>query len=96
MSDESSACDAAAPVAAAPLERLTRTQVFARDPEALSDTDLAFAIEELKKINLRNRKARADDAALAELASKMKKTNAAARKKKDKPVMAADILDVKL
>jgi hypothetical protein len=96
MADELSACDAAAPAAASPLEKLTRAQVFARDPEALSDTDLAFAIEELKKINLRNRKARADDAFLAETATKMKKANTATRKKKGAAVMAADILDVKL
>lgn len=54
------------------------------------------AIAELKKINERNRKARADDAAIAEAASKMKKTNAAARKKKPAIVAATDILDTKL
>lgn len=96
MSDESDSHHAAAAVAASPLEKLTRAQVFARDPEALSDTDLAFAIEELKKINQRNRKARADDAFLAETATKMKKANTATRKKKGAAVMAADILDVKL
>lgn len=95
MSDESSApADAAVPVAPV-VDRLTRAQVFSRDPESLSDTDLAFAIEELRKINARNRKARADDAAVTETAAKMKKANAAAAKKKAKP-LPTDILEVKL
>jgi hypothetical protein len=79
-----------------PLETLTRAQVFARDPEQLTHAHLQQALEEIRKINERNRKARADSAAVAETATKIKKANAANRKKKPAVVVAADILDTKL
>lgn len=79
-----------------PLEKLTRAQVFARDPEDMHPAILDRAIEELRAINLRNRKARADDATVTEAAAKLKKTNAAARKKKPTPTLATNILDTKL
>jgi len=82
--------------AASPLETLTRAQVFARDPEHLTHAHLQQALEEIRKINERNRKARADSAAVAETATKIKKANAANRKKKPAVVVAADILDTKL
>ena len=82
--------------AASPLEKLTRAQVFARDPEELTAANLQQVVEEITKINLRNRKARADDAAIAASAAKIKKANTATRKKKAAPTLAADILDTKL
>lgn len=82
--------------AASPLEKLTRAQVFARDPENLTMAHLEQALVEIRKINERNRKARADDAAVADAAAKLKKTNAASRKKKPAATVAANILDTKL
>jgi CRISPR/Cas system CSM-associated protein Csm2 small subunit len=79
-----------------PLEKLTRAQVFARDPEELTTDNLQQVIEEITKINLRNRKARADDAAIAASAAKIKKANTATRKKKAAPTLADNILDTKL
>jgi hypothetical protein len=93
---EISTPDASDGSGASPLEKLTRAQVFARDPEAMTPAVLDRAIEELRAINLKNRKARADDAAVAETTAKLKKTNAAARKKKPPVTLAADILDTKL
>jgi len=81
---------------ASPLEKLTRAQVFARDPEEMTPSNLAQVVEELTKINLRNRKARDDDAAIAEAAIKMKKTNAANKKKSKSGPLPADIMEVKL
>ena len=81
--------------ATSPLETLTRAQVFARDPEQLTHVHLQHALEEIRKINERNRKARADSAAVAEAATKIKKANAANRKKKP-AAPPADILDTKL
>jgi DNA-binding transcriptional regulator GbsR (MarR family) len=78
------------------LSRLTRAQVFARDPEETTQEDIDFIVAELRKINERNRKARADDAAVAEDTAKLKKLNAAARKKKDSGKLAANLLDTKL
>lgn len=82
--------------AASPLDTLTRAQVFARDPEQLTHAHLQFALEEIRKILARHRKARADDAAVADTATKMKKANATTRKKKPTATVAADILDTKL
>jgi CRISPR/Cas system CSM-associated protein Csm2 small subunit len=79
-----------------PLEKLTRAQVFARDPEVMTQENLQHVIEEITKINQRNRKARADDAAIAASAAKMKKANTATRKKKAAPVLADNLLDTKL
>jgi hypothetical protein len=85
-----------ATAAVAVVDRLPRAQVFARDPEEMTPDNLAQVVEELTKINLRNRKARDDDAAIAEAAAKMKKTNAANKKKPKAGAMPADILEVKL
>ena len=78
------------------LNRLTRAQVFARDPEETTQEDIDFIVAELRKINERNRKARKDDEAVAAGAAKLKKTNAAAKKKKASAPLPADILDAKL
>jgi hypothetical protein len=83
-------------VATSPLTRLTRAAVFGRDPEEVTQADLQFVVEELTKINLRNRKARQDDAALVDGIAKIKKANAAAKKKKATGKVAANILDTKL
>jgi uncharacterized protein YpuA (DUF1002 family) len=87
---------AAADAAPSPLTKLTRAQVFARDPEEVTQADLQFVVDELTKINARNRKARQDDAALAEGLTKIKKANVAAKKKKDAGKVATNILDTKL
>lgn len=100
MADQANAAIAAdandtSPAAApSPLARLTRAQVFARDPEETTQEDIDFIVAELRKINERNRKARKDDEAVAAGAAKLKKTNAAAKKKK--APLPADILDAKL
>jgi len=96
MTDEISPPDVSSVGAASPLEKLTRAQVFSRDPEELTPAHLEQVIEEISKINARQRKARNDDAAIAEAAAKMKKANTASRKKKALPVAAADIMDSKL
>lgn len=96
MPNETNPLDAAGGGDASPLEKLTRAQVFSRDPEDLTQAHLEYAVAEISKINERNRKARADDAAIAEAAVKMKKANTASRKKKASPVMAPNILDTKL
>lgn len=96
MNDDAPDTPAPVPVDNPPvLSRLTRAQVFARDPEETSQEDLDFIVAELRKINERNRKARKDDEAIAEATAKMKKANAATRKKKAGP-LPADILDAKL
>ena len=88
---------AAGPVDTAPvLNRLTRAQVFARDPEETTQEDIDFIVAELRKINERNRKARRDDEAVAAGTAKLKKTNAAAKKKKAPAPLPANILDAKL
>jgi len=71
------------------LDTLSDAQVFARDPESLSDHDVQVLIERLKRHVARMRKARKDSAILLDTATKIKKTNAAAKKKKTK-VLAAD------
>lgn len=93
--DASDPSDVAAGAPASPVEKLTRAQVFARDPEQMTKAELEFVVEELRKINARNRKARKDDASVAEVTIKMKKANAATKKKKA-PVVAADILETTL
>ena len=96
MPNETNPLDASGGGDASPLEKLTRARVFARDPENLTQAHLEYAVAEISKINERNRKARADDAAIAEAAAKMKKANTASRKKKASPVVAPNILDTKL
>lgn len=96
MSDDATDTPAAGPVDNPPvLNRLTRAQVFARDPEESTQEDIDFIVAELRKINERNRKARRDDAAVAEGTTKIKKANVAAKKKKAGP-LPADPLDAKL
>ena len=96
MSDDATDTPAAGPVDnPSVLTRLTRAQVFARDPEESTQEDIDFIVAELRKINERNRKARRDDAAIAEGTSKIKKANAVAKKKKAGP-LPADLLDAKL
>lgn len=77
-----------------PLERLPDAQVFSRDPEDYSAETTAEAIERLRKIVARQRKARQDDAEVAELAAKYKKTNAAAKRKKAKA--SANLMETKI
>ena len=96
MPNAASSDHAAADAAPSPLTKLTRAQVFARDPEEVTQADLQFVVDELTKINARNRKARQDDAALAEGLTKIKKANAAAKKKKDASKVATNLLDTKL
>ena len=74
--------DDAAGIVSSPLSKLTPAQVFAKDPEEYTREDLDVLIEELRKINARHRKAREDEAALADSLVKIKKANAATRKKK--------------
>lgn len=80
----------------APLERLVRAQVFARDPEEITKPELDFVIAELTKINVRNRKARKDDEVVAAMTVKVKKTNIAAKKKKAAGAVPTDILEATL
>ena len=96
MSNDATDTPAAVPVDnPSVLTRLTRAQVFARDPEETTQEDIDFIVAELRKINERNRKARKDDADIAEATTKLKKANAATRKKKAAP-LPADLLDAKL
>lgn len=82
--------------AADPLAKLTNAQVFARDVADYTQESVAETIKRLTKIVQQTRKARQDEAQVKELAAKMKKTNEAAKKKKAKGVVAADILDTQL
>lgn len=75
------------------LDDLPDAQVFARDPESLSEHDVKVLIERLKRHVTRMRKARQDDALVLETAAKVKKTNAAAKKKKAKTKLADDPMD---
>lgn len=70
--------------------KMSDAQVFARDPEDLTKETLDDTIERLRKILVRQRKARADDAAVAADAARFKKVNAAAAKKKAKAGKAVD------
>lgn len=74
-----------------PLSKLSDTQVFARDPEDYSTETTADTIARLTKIVARQRKARQDDQEVAALAAKMKKANAASRKKKVKDAAPSSI-----
>lgn len=73
------------------LDDLPDAQVFSRDPETFSEHDIKVLIDRLKRHVARMRKARQDDAAVQEIATKTKKLNAAARKKKSK--LATDPMD---
>lgn len=97
MSNDAPDTPAAVPVdSPSVLTRLTRAQVFARDPEETTQEDIDFIVAELRKINERNRKARKDDEAVAAGAAKLKKANAATKKKKKAGSLPADVLDAKL
>jgi|TARA_R110000822_G_scaffold147482_3_gene286491 hypothetical protein len=78
------------------VDKLTRAQVFSKDVEETTREDLDFIIDELRKINARNRKAREDDAILAESLTKIKKANVATRKKKATPTTPTDLMDTKI
>lgn len=75
---------------AAIVAKMSDAQVFARDPEDYTQENIVDTIERLRKIILRQRKARADDAAVAADAARFKKVNAAAAKKKAKSGKAID------
>lgn len=75
------------------LDDLTDAQVFSKDPETLNEHDTQVLIDRLKRHVARMRKARQDDALLADTATKLKKTNAAARKKKSKLKLADDPME---
>jgi hypothetical protein len=97
MSDDATNTPAAVPMDSPPvLSRLTRAQVFAKDPEETTQEDIDFIVAELRRINERNRKARKDDEAVAEGTAKLKKANTASRKKKGAAPLPADLLDAKL
>jgi len=66
------------------LSKLPDAQVFSRDPEDYTQEAIEDTIARLQKIVARQRKARQDDAAIAETLLKVKKANAAATKKKTK------------
>ena len=72
------------------LRRLPDAQVFARDAEDYDAESLKDVMERLAKVVARKRKARQDDALVAEQAAKMKKANAAAKKKKKPTGKLAD------
>lgn len=78
------------------VDKMTRAQVFSKDVEETTREDLDFIIDELKKINARNRKAREDDAILADSIAKIKKANAATRKKKAAPTTPDDLMETQL
>ena len=64
------------------LASLPDAQVFSRDPEDYTTENLADTIRRLRRIMERQRKARQDDAEIAELTAKLKTANAAAKKTK--------------
>jgi hypothetical protein len=74
-----------------PLASLPDTQVFSRDPEDYTLENTSDTIARLQRILFRQRKARADEAAIVAAAATIKKTNVAAKRKKSKP--AASPLD---
>lgn len=73
------------------LDKLPDAQVFSRDPEDYTQENTADTIARLAKIVARHRKARQDSEELAAIAAKLKKTNAAAKRKKSK--VAADPME---
>lgn len=75
------------------LDDLPDAQVFSRDPESFTEHDLKILIDRLKRHVARMRKARQDDALIQETSIKLKKTNAAAKKKKAKIKLAADPME---
>jgi hypothetical protein len=94
LSNETGADTVAPGAGVSPVSRLTDAQVFARDPEDYTIEDTRDTVERLRKIIERQRKARQDSEAVTELATKFKKTNAAAKKKK--ATLAADPMETKL
>lgn len=75
------------------LDTLSDAQVFSKDPESWSEHNVQVLIERLKRHVTRMRKARQDSATLLDTAAKLKKTNAAAKKKKAKVLAAGDPFD---
>jgi hypothetical protein len=79
------------------LATLSDAQAFSRDPEDFTQEAAADTIARLAKHVARQRKARQDDAAFKAEAARMKKANAASKKKKAKPAATpADIGDITL
>jgi hypothetical protein len=75
------------------LNKLPDAQVFSRDPEAYTEESLADTIERLRKIMVRQRKARADDEQVAAAAAAIKKTNAAAKRAKARTKASEDPME---
>lgn len=88
---DSPATDATDGADVLPLDKLPDAQVFSRDPEDYTTENIADTIARLSKIIARQRKARADSEELTLIAAKLKKTNAAAKRKKAK--LAADPME---
>lgn len=72
------------------LSKLPDSQVFSRDPEQYTAENTADTIERLRKVVARIRKARADDAEMTTLTTKIKKAN------KTKARKTINILDEKI
>lgn len=73
------------------LSKLPDAQVFSRDPEDYTTEAIEDTIARLRKIILRQRKARQDEAEVAELTAKIKKANKVADKKKTKNLLEQKI-----
>lgn len=67
---------------ASTLADLPDAQVFSRDAEAYTTETTADTIRRLARLVERQRKARQDSAEIADLSTKLKKANAATKKKK--------------
>ena len=76
-----------------PLDKLSDAAVFSRDPEDYTQESAAETVARLKRILQRYRKARDDDAAIAEEAAKIKATNAKAKKAKAKKKGSGEVVD---
>lgn len=88
---DTSASDVAASLDVLPLDKLPDAQVFSRDPEDYTQENTADTVARLSKIIARHRRARQDAEAMSTIAAKLKKTNAAAKRKKSK--LAADPME---
>lgn len=81
----------AAGAGASVLSKLPDAQVFSRDAEDYTQEAIEDTIARLQKIVARQRKARQDDAEIAELTAKIKKTNKVAGKKKTQNLLEQKI-----
>lgn len=84
------AATAAVPAVSA-LSKLPDAQVFSRDAEDYTQEAIEDTIVRLQKIVARQRKARQDDAEIAELTAKIKKANKVAGKKKTQNLLEQKI-----